>query len=346
MDDTAAASAASSDHTLALTTPPVAPVVPKKWKLKNAVGLVYDFTDAEQLVRWLGSKDNHDGFSASDNVGKEFKQLSEFDELRDVRPSRSKTMMGMSAVNISQVLDSPSTSSHSGLHQRPTTGMHQAVPPVDKEKLQAQAQARLSDARRARGITDAGSSRAQSAPKRENPRIRRQEPEPAKNNSGIILASLVILPLLALVALNMLEVINIRDLLGGSPGGRYADQIPDDGVFAPAADPNAAPVGNDPVRPAPIELTPEQQVARLIELAGSSLTARDYDSALGHLERASFLEPENVELKCQLVDIYERAQRPADAARAAAACDAGTAAAEGSAAPAEASAPTDVVVPE
>jgi len=354
------------DHTLALSAPPVAaapspgpPIVsgmfpvapgtplPKKWKLKNAVGLVYDFTDTEQIVRWLGSKDSHDGFEASDDNGATFRGLADCLELVDVRPARSKTMMGMAPISISQVLDSgqsvatgtttANNSSTSGTNLASSAG-------ITNRDMQQQAKDRLDQARKARGIADAPAPQApaprpaasrQVEPKPGSARLKRAE-EPKANNNGIILASVIILPLLVLVALNMLEVINLRALFGASPRGSYG-QGQANGVYGPNDSEGSGTLGSSEPRNSRIELTEEQQIARLIDLAGAAYAARDYESAIGHLERASFLEPENIELKCQLADIYERADRPADAARTQALCDAGKneASGEGSAVPSQ-----------
>jgi predicted Zn finger-like uncharacterized protein len=344
-----------------LPGPPVGSA-PKKWKLRNAVGLVYDFTDTDQLVRWLMTKESHDGMQASDDGGTQFRELVDFAELRDVRPSR-KTMMGMPAMTAPPPMMPSGDYGADVAAAAAAAGSAASAPAAatpsaraDAAVMQLQAQARLDQARRARGADPApppkvdkpaprpasgGRSGAAgaggNAGRIPSSRLRRDDAESGQSNLLPFLG-LLLIPVLTIAVLHFAGIINLRDFMGGNDD---STGLPAFNPERPEAETTATPTNT------PIELTPQQQVTRLVELAGSALQGRDFDAAIGHLERAIFLAPERTELHCQLANLYGEAGRPAEQARAQAACDgpsegsapAEASAANGSAAPAEGSSP-------
>lgn len=68
-----------------------------RWKLKNAVGLVYDFPATEQLRTWLGTRESHDGFQVSNDGGETWVALADAPELSDVKPNTRSNNSGSGA---------------------------------------------------------------------------------------------------------------------------------------------------------------------------------------------------------------------------------------------------------
>jgi predicted Zn finger-like uncharacterized protein len=340
---------------------------PKKWKLRNAVGLVYDFTDTEQLVKWLGTKESHEGMQASEDGGITFRELSEFSALRDVRPSR-KTMMGLPAVvpppvNAGSPGASPATktgeytvdaqaavATATGLQATAAGNTANAARPADQAVMQQQAQARLDQARKARGAdvspplkTDKPAARAsgksgggpaggKSGSRLPSNNLRRERSDEGGSWLGLI--GVLSIPLVIAGIVQVTGLFDFRQLLGGPR--EQVGVLPLPGNTLPAVDQSAD--QNNYVQP--VNLSPAQQAVMAIDAAAAAVAQERFEEATGHLERAAFLAPERIELQCQLADLYERTSRPADAARTRARCD-GTDAAAGSGAalPADGSAP-------
>jgi predicted Zn finger-like uncharacterized protein len=354
---------------------------PRKWKLRNAVGLVYDFTDTDQLVKWLGSKESHDGMQASDDGGSSFKELFEFVALRDVRPSR-KTMMGMPAI-VPPPVNAPSSSAVSMTKSGDYTADAQAAAamaaaqqaaaqsgggnsrPADQAAMQLQAQARLDQARKARGADvsqpvkmdkpaakpgagqggASGSGKAsagagqggapgsgKASSRLPSNALRRDRTEEQGSWLGMI--GVLSIPLIIAGIVQVTGLFDFRQLFGGQQ--EQAGVLPLPGNSLPPVD--QGPTETDYVQP--VDMSPSQQAALAIDAAAAAVSQEHFEEAVGHLERATFLAPERVELQCQLADLYDRTSRPEDAARTRARCN-GTDATAGSGAalPADGSAP-------
>jgi hypothetical protein len=294
----------------------------RTWKLRNAVGLVYNFSDVDSLTRWLQGKDSHDGLVASDDNGLTWKGLQEFAELHNVMPTR-KTMLGIAGVPPpptagdaagSRTGENPFVTGESSSISLPT--LPKAMD--DTVTMQVQAQARLREARKARGVAD-----APAAP-RSRPPVRRIRPpvEKPSESRAIYIAAAVVIPLLALVALNIAGVVNLNGLVREltSPAPREGFLPPPTPQGPQTARPTQAEATDQPVQPA--QLTPAQQVARLIDQAAAAVLQQQYDNAVGLLERALFLQPDSPEVACQLAALYTRLQREADADRVQRICNA------------------------
>lgn len=320
---------------------------PRKWKLRNAVGLVYDFTDTEQLVKWLGTKDSHDGMQASDDAGASFRDLAEFSALRDVRPLR-KTMMGLPAVSAPPAPATTSTGSPATRTGDQTTEVQAALAqtavlpaavggagngarPADQAVMQLQAQARLDQARKARGAdvsqpvrTERPAAKAaggKAASRLPTNNLRRDRTE--EQGSWLGLLGVLSIPLVIAGIVQVTGLFDFRQLFGGPR--EQAGVLPLPGNSLPAVDQSEG--QNQYVQA--VNLTPAQQAVMAIDAAAAAMSQERFEEAVGHLERAAFLTPDRVELQCQLADLYERTSRPADAARTRARCN-GTDAAAGS----------------
>jgi len=355
------AMSAVSDSGLQKSTP-ASDSGPRKWKLRNAVGLVYDFTDTEQLAKWLGTKDSHEGMQASDDAGASFRELSEFSALRDVRPSR-KTMMGLPAVSAPPVPGTSSTPSSATRTGDQTTEVQAALAnaalqttaaanqgsasrPADQAVMQLQAQARLDQARKARGAdvappvkTDKPAAKASGKPaggksssRLPTNNLRRERVE--EQGSWLGLIGVLSIPLVIAGVVQVTGLFDFRVLLGGPQ--EQVGVLPLPGNSLPAVDQSSD--QNQYVQA--VNLTPAQQAVMAIDAAAAAVSQERFEEAIGHLERAAFLTPDRIELQCQLADLYERTSRPADAARTRARCNGTDAAAgSGAAVPADGSAP-------
>lgn len=333
---------------------------PLKWKLRNAVGLVYDFTDTGQLVKWLGTKDSHEGMQASDDAGVSFRELSEFSALRDARPVR-KTMMGLPAVSAPPVPATSSTSAtrtgdqttevqaalaNAAMQATAAANQASASRPADQAVMQLQAQARLEQARKARGAdvsqpmkvdkpaakASGKSAGGKSASRLPTNSLRRDRTE--EQGSWLGLVGVLSIPLVIAGIVQVTGLFDFRLLFGGQQ--EQVGVLPLPGNSLPAVDQSAG--QNQYVQA--VNLSPSQQAAMAIDAAAAAVSQERFEEAVGHLERAAFLTPDRVELQCQLADLYDRTSRPADAARTRALCN-GTDAAAGSGA----AAPTDDSVP-
>ena len=361
------AMSAVSDSGLQKLTPapaaaPASDSGPRKWKLRNAVGLVYDFTDTEQLAKWLGTKDSHEGMQASDDAGVSFRELSEFSALRDVRPAR-KTMMGLPAVSAPPVPATSSTSSAATRTGEQTTEVQAALAnaamqataaanqssaarPADQAVMQLQAQARLDQARKARGAdvsqpmkTDKPAAKASGKPaggksssRLPTNNLRRDRTE--EQGSWLGLIGVLSIPLVIAGVVQVSGLFDFRVLFGGPR--EQVGVLPLPGNSLPAVDQSSD--QNQYVQA--VNLSPAQQAVMAIDAAAAAVSQERFEEAVGHLERAAFLTPERIELQCQLADLYERTSRPADAARTRARCNGTDAAAgSGAAVPTDGSAP-------
>jgi predicted Zn finger-like uncharacterized protein len=291
----------------------------QKWKIKNSVGLVYDFSDTDSLRRWLQARDSLDGLTASSDGGANWGALDGFEGLRDVRAASRKTALAMSAIT-------------GGVDPRSPVSNEPSGPPPNPDALREQAQARLSQARQKRSTDSAklgrndvaaatagaraesGAAKKQSAGK-SGTMLRKDQDESSAGKTGLAAFALVASLGVLVWGLNSAGIIS----LGGS----------DDSTSMPAAD---APPAISPLQlGAPVDgeaptavrqpTTDRERAAQALGQAALALQQDNVQSAIGALERAAYLDPENREIACQLALVYLRDNRPAEAAQARARCE-------------------------
>lgn len=155
---------------------------PKRWKLRNAVGLIYDFQSTEQLRTWLGTRESHDGMQVSSNGGSSWTPLPEAPELSDVPVAGPKV-------------------------GQPRQQPRSAGPTKDAAaKMREEAQARLAAKRRqVDSDSDSGSFNFHAI----KPPPTQQQQQTTRIITGL---ALVILPLVAAVALHTSGVIDLGNL--------------------------------------------------------------------------------------------------------------------------------------
>lgn len=286
-----------------------------RWKVRNDIGLVFDFTDNDQLRRWLSSRDNLDTLTASIDGGATWKGLHEFPEVADIRGGgRPRTMMGMSAVGLSEAATA-------ALRE---AGNSASTAPPSAEQLREQAKERLEAARRERMGDDAP---AAPPPPKRPPSFRvvrtPKTVAEAETSKAIYVLSALLLPLFAAVALHMAGIINVSQMIDGmSPQPELAPEPvppPARSTLSPNAnqDPGAAML--DPnANPNAISDLQRLQLAR--DQAAAAEEAGDLATAAAQYERVIFLQPTDTTVACRLGQIYTTLSRPQEAARANARC--------------------------
>jgi len=269
-----------------------------EWKLRNAVGLVYDFTDIEQLRRWLAARDSHDGLQASRDGGSSWHALSNFPELSAVEATGRKTVMGMAALTAAsggKSLSEALAAAEAAERKKDASSMPTA------ESMRERAQARLEQARKARNT---GKMAKQEAPASFD-MVKAPEPE-TRGTKLIGILALVVLPLFAIAALQMAGVVDMTSVLNPAP--------PEPEYEPPL--PTTNPLDSNPVvqdrptvsnEPDPnSQLTPqERELRRVLADAAAAYERGEIPVAIGSLERAAFLDPENLELHCRIADLYD-----------------------------------------
>lgn len=277
----------------------------KRWKLRNSVGLVYDFPDVEQLRRWLQARDTFEGLSVSSDGGASWSDVDEVEDLAGVEPTGRKPVAAM-----------PSTANRSGSFQdaaaRQASGGFSIATADD---IRREAKARVDAARSQRNtqpIEDLTDSKRFELIK---PPANEQE---EKASRLLLVLALIILPVVAAVALHSAGVIDLSDY--GILPATEAPTAP----TAVAAEPEEAPAA----RPR-VELTPEQTQTMLVSQASNAIARGDTQTAIDYLESAVAINDSARELHCQLAALYQEVQRTADAETARARCN-GADAAQGS----------------
>ena len=264
----------------------------KLWKLKNPVGLVYDFPDTEQIRNWLTSRETFEGIQVSSDGGSTWVPVADEAALADVKPSGSKVGAQGAIRN---------------------TGPRMLVPQTAKsvDQLKAEAEARLLQARATRDVDSASKSAQYKLIK---PPATKEE---ARTSRLLLGLAIVVLPALAAVGLHSAGVINLRDIdvfEEPNPEGPVGVALPDRG-YGPVEVPEV----ETPVN----SITPEQAVASLINQAGAAQARGENATAIQHLEAAQVVLPDDTELACLLAPIYEAEQRTGDAALATERCASG-----------------------
>ena len=263
-----------------------------RWKLKNSVGLIYDFPNTGQIRNWLISRETFEGIQVSSDGGNTWCVVADEPDLADVKPTGSKVLPA--PVNIRN------------------TGPRSTVPQTAKtiDQLKSEAEARLSEARRTR-VEESDSQVRYKL-------IKAPATKEAARTGRLLLAlAIVILPLLAAVGLHSAGVINLRDIElfeEPNPDGPLGVALLDRGYLPPEVNELEAPRNS---------ITADQAVASLINQAGSAQARGENSIAIQHLENALSLVPEDTELSCLLAPIYDAEQRTGDAALAAEHCAAG-----------------------
>jgi predicted Zn finger-like uncharacterized protein len=321
------ASDAASGAALLSTSVPV-PSAGQRWKVKNDIGLIFDFTETDQLRRWLSSRESVAGLAASRDGGTTWLPLSEHPELSDVQAGGRRTMMGMGAISFKAPPAppaegaSPASSPTGPQPASPTPSITRPQTPT-AEELRQQAQARLEEARRARqDVTGQQEKAVEPAPKREafRPvRPARNETE-AKTSRTIYLVAAIVLPLLAVVALNITGVINLRDVSSNFTVARGGPDLPPPVPARPSLGTGIAPGAQDEAFEV-VQLTPQQQASQVMAQAAAAYAAGELPNAAALLERALFLDPNNRPAACELAKVYRENEQPDAAANAQRRCD-------------------------
>lgn len=264
----------------------------KRWKLKNPIGLVYDFPDTNQIRNWLVSRESFDGIQVSSDAGTTWTSVDDEPDLKDVKPTGSK------------IVPQPAPG--------PRTTPQSAVSSVDRMK--AEAEARLREARRTRAEDSTAVEYKIITP----PATKEEE----QTSRLLLILSLLILPALAAIAAHMGGVINLRDIEIFEPENPEHPPgltLPDRGYLPTEVVAVEVP-----------QITSEQAIAELIDQAGAAQARGQDDAAIERLESAVSLAPDDVQLACLIAPLYEAQQRTVDAAAAAERCAAGDNTGEGS----------------
>lgn len=288
----------------------------QRWKLRNSVGLVYDFPSIEQLRRWLAARDTFDGLTVSPDGGATWSEVDETEALEGVKPTGRKPVASM-----------PSTATRSGTFQAPSRGPSGSFSIATADDMRREAKARVEAKRTKRPEPGSASESESKRFELVKPPSNAQEERASK---VLLILALLILPVVAGIALHAAGVIDLSDY----------------GIL-PNTDP---PVATAPIEqptdseeaPAPrVELSAEQQRSMLVSQASNAIARGDSAQAIDYLEAAVGMDDSARELHCQLAALYEQVQRTADADSARARCngeDAALAPQDGSGVPAD---PTD-----
>ncbi len=276
-----------SDPVPAATPPPVeAGEGGKRWKLKNPVGLIYDFPDTNQIRSWLVSRESFEGMQVSSDTGSTWMAVEEEPDLVDVKPTGSK------------IAPQPVALRNGGARPAAQSQVSSVV------RMKAEAEARLRAARR---------TRVDQTTDPEYKLIKAPATKEEEQTSRLLLIlSLLILPGLAAIAADMAGVIDLQDIKifeAENPELPPGLSLPDRGYL-----PTEMEVVEQP------EISSEQAIAELIDQAGSAQARGDAGAAIERLESAVSLAPEDAQLACLLAPLYEAEQRTADAAEAAERC--------------------------
>lgn len=321
-----AAPPAAAAFAAAASPPPVveSPAAPTTtaWKLRNAVGLVYDFTDIDQLRKWLAARESLDGLQASRDGGDSWQALDTFDELSTVKATGRKTVMGMAALTAASGGKSLSEAL-AAAEEAERKAAASSVPSA--ESMRERAQARLEQARKARST----GKMAKQQPPSSFDMVKAPEPE-TRGTKLIGMLALIVLPLLAIAVLQMAGIVDLRSALTPTP--------PEPEYEPPL--PTTNPIDSNPIvqdRPAQVapdptdNLSPEErELRRVLAEAAAAYERGEIPIAIGSLERAAYLDPENLDLHCQIADLYDEIEQDREARQARERCNPGAPPSEGS----------------
>lgn len=259
----------------------------QRWKLRNSVGLVYDFPGLEELRRWLKGRDSFDGLTVSVDNGNTWEDIGAFTELEGVQPTGR-----MQPVPVPAAVRSAGVATNSGSFS--------GAGAVTKDDIRREAQARVEAARNQRVSQSLDAQSATSEYKLIKPAA---SPEEERTGRLLLALALVILPVVALIALHSLEIIDLSEY-GILP--ERQEVVVEETVTPSRADEAEAPRQI-------VEMTTEQAANLLITQASSAVSRGDTPQAIEFLERALELDSEDTELHCQLAGLYEEVERTEDA---------------------------------
>lgn len=98
----------------------------EKWRVKNAIGLHFDFPNLESMRNWLSNRDSHDGYLLTKDQGQTWGEVSEFKELQDVKPRVSGRPTR--EINLGEAGLQPPAGAPAGAAQRKPAGRAQVTP--------------------------------------------------------------------------------------------------------------------------------------------------------------------------------------------------------------------------
>lgn len=297
----------------------------QKWKLKNPIGLIYDFADTESLRRWLQAREALDGLQASRDNGASWEPLENVEELRDIKATGRKTVAGMAA--ISGGVDPRAVAQIAAQNASAAP-----APPPNPEVLREQAQARLEQARKTRDgdslkIPQAPASSA-AAPAAATGRVEKQKKaaallrkEEAKEASTAQTVGAIVILVVAIGV--FVWGLNSAGIIQLGRGGDASTSLPTGPAPTPpsALTPPTADAGAAPAVGGRSRLGDRERAAEALDRASTAMNTGDNESAIGYLERAAYLDPENRELACQLALLYLRQNRTEEAAAARRRCE-------------------------
>lgn len=252
-----------------------------KWRVKNAIGLHFDFPNLESLRTWLGNRDAHDGIQLTQDNGKTWGSVADFAALRDVRP---------------RVINRP-TREMTAIEGPPAAA-------VDTKKVTA-APSRMTGKRAAaRSVPTSGKG-----PGRSSATSSRDKdfPVAAKSSTrrGILGLVVLILLVLGLVAAHLAGVIALPWIQAPAPAQTAAETEP----RTPSPSPTAAAVAaaeEEAAERVPVEedVSLETAATELIMRAQRRVEAEDVEGAIATLEQARAIAPNLAEIHCQLAPLY------------------------------------------
>ncbi len=271
----------------------------RKWKLRNPVGLIYDFPTTEQLRTWLASRENFDGIQVTYDGSENWLSVTQFAELADVQPTGRKSLLATTG----PLGAGRATPQISGTASPGPSGSF----PASEAQIREEAEARLKEARANRNVTTSNSVAVD---------FRYVKPPATRQaeQTSIILLFLAVLVLPAIAAIG-LHIVGVIDLTAtGLLGQSYTPRVP-----TPVHQASAA---TDEERPRRIELSTDETVTVLISQASNALARNEPEAAIEHLEQAAELDPTAGEIWCQLATLYSDAERMNDFERASERCEA------------------------
>lgn len=292
-----------------------------RWKVRNA-GLVFDFADIDSVKRWLANRDSLDSVEASDDLGQSWAPVNSFDELTDLRNAR-KPPITLSGTSREAPLDPPASRGR-------TVPPGSQLPPSPDE-IRAEAEARLREARTARGATESPpvvtSKRdaKQEAPKDEKPKkferlipvSEKQQARIASGSKVLAAISLIILPLLLAVGLHATGTADLSSLLPFLPArsasskklrfdnGLVVDGAPSAATAKPAPAPSLS-VKQAPTPPATREPGQPDSTggsAVIVAQAREAISRGDSAEATKLLEQANQLSRGDKQVACLLAGL-------------------------------------------
>ena len=291
--------------------------VVERWKVRNA-GLVFDFADIDSVKRWLANRESLEGVEVSDDLGQSWAPVSAFEDLSDLRNARKPAI----------------TLPGGGRDTAPDANRGRTIPPGSAapptpDDIRAEAEARLREARSARGMTDAPAvvptkrdekrepAKEEKAKKfeRVTPIAEERQARIASGSKVLAGISLVVLPLLLAVGLHATGTADLSGILPFLPARTDSSQKVqlDNGVVvnrtagesAPrAVSPTAQPTTPPASKPAPPSKPAAEGTSIVIYQARAAVSRGDAQEAIKLLEQANQLTRDDRQVLCLLAGLY------------------------------------------